>query len=65
MYSNSIHRCTPIQIKPCTTHCIIVHMVFVKDGTSIYIATSVEETPALTSPFVPVSQLKDTEIEVC
>ena len=38
-----------------------------KDGTSIYIATrrSVEETPAYVSPFVPVSQLKDTEIEVC
>ena len=38
-----------------------------EDGTSICIATSrfVEETPVYTSPFVPVSQLKDTEIEVC
>ena len=37
-----------------------------KDGTSIYIATSrsVEETPVYTSAFVPVSQLKDTEIEM-
>ena len=54
--------------KACTTHCIIVHMAFVKDGTlHIYIATSrsVEETPAHISPFVPVSQLKYTEIEVC
>ena len=67
VYSNSVHRCTPIQIKPCTTHCIVAHMAFVKDSTSIYIATSrsVEETPAYTSPFVPVSHLKYTETEVC